>query len=52
MSSGKPFVQVDAFATRPFAGNPAAVVFEADDLTDAQMPSSILMELVWYAGPA
>lgn len=37
MSSGKPFVQVDAFATRPFAGNPAAVVFEADDLTDAQM---------------
>src|SRR5437868_497196 len=26
------FVQVDAFTTRPLYGNPAAVVFDADDL--------------------
>lgn len=29
--------QVDAFTTRPFGGNPAAVVLDAKGLTDAQM---------------
>nr|WP_314074459.1 PhzF family phenazine biosynthesis protein [uncultured Roseococcus sp.] len=33
----KDFVQVDAFASRPFFGNPAAVVFEADDIPDEVM---------------
>ena len=28
---------VDAFTTKPFAGNPCAVVFDADDLTAEQM---------------
>lgn len=32
-----PFMQVDAFTTRPLAGNPCAIVFDADDLTAAQM---------------
>lgn len=32
-----PFRQVDAFTHTPLAGNAAAVVFDADDLTDAQM---------------
>jgi len=32
-----PFKQVDVFTDRPFAGNPVAVVFGADDLTDSQM---------------
>ncbi|HET9481381.1 MAG TPA: PhzF family phenazine biosynthesis protein [Candidatus Polarisedimenticolia bacterium] len=32
-----PIVQVDAFTTTPFAGNPAGVVLQAADLTDAQM---------------
>ncbi|WP_342629193.1 PhzF family phenazine biosynthesis protein [Nguyenibacter vanlangensis] len=31
------FHQVDVFATRPFGGNPLAVVTGADGLTDAQM---------------
>jgi trans-2,3-dihydro-3-hydroxyanthranilate isomerase len=30
-----PFMQVDAFTDRPLAGNPCAIVFEADDLDDA-----------------
>ena len=30
-------VQVDAFTTRPFGGNPAGVVLDADGLTDAEM---------------
>ncbi len=29
----KTFLQVDAFSTRPLFGNPAAVVFDADDLS-------------------
>jgi len=29
----KEFVQVDAFSNRPLYGNPAAVVFDADDLS-------------------
>jgi len=32
-----PFMQVDAFTTRPLAGNPCAILFEADDLSEAQM---------------
>src|SRR5689334_14810510 len=34
-----PFKQVDVFTTVPFAGNPVAVVFEADELSDAAMQS-------------
>lgn len=30
-------LQVDAFTTRPFAGNPAGVVLDADGLSDAEM---------------
>ncbi len=32
-----PFMQIDAFADRPLAGNPCMVVFEADDLSDETM---------------
>ena len=32
-----PFLQVDAFTTRPLAGNPCAVVLDADDLDVATM---------------
>lgn len=32
-----PLFQVDAFTTRPLQGNPCAVVFDADSLTDEQM---------------
>jgi PhzF family phenazine biosynthesis protein len=32
-----PFRQVDVFTSRPFFGNPVAVIFDADDLSDAQM---------------
>jgi PhzF family phenazine biosynthesis protein len=32
-----PFRQVDVFTSRPFFGNPVAVVFDADDLSDEQM---------------
>ncbi len=32
-----PFMQIDAFADRPLAGNPCVVVFEADDLSDETM---------------
>jgi trans-2,3-dihydro-3-hydroxyanthranilate isomerase len=32
-----PILQIDAFADRPFGGNPAAVVLEAQHLSDAQM---------------
>ncbi len=32
-----PIFQVDAFAERPFAGNPAAVVLDARGLSDQQM---------------
>lgn len=31
------FKQVDVFANGPFKGNPVAVIFDADDLTDEQM---------------
>lgn len=30
-----PFMQVDAFTDQPLAGNPCAIVFDADDLDDA-----------------
>ena len=32
-----PFMQVDAFTTQPLAGNPCAIIFEADSLSDSQM---------------
>jgi trans-2,3-dihydro-3-hydroxyanthranilate isomerase len=32
-----PFMQVDAFTSTPLAGNPCAILFEADDLDDATM---------------
>lgn len=32
-----PFMQVDAFTDRPLAGNPCAVVFEADSLSEETM---------------
>ena len=32
-----PFRQVDVFTSRPFFGNPVAVIFDADDLSDEQM---------------
>jgi PhzF family phenazine biosynthesis protein len=32
-----PFKQVDVFTTRPFLGNPVAVVFNADDIADEDM---------------
>ncbi len=32
-----PFMQVDAFTERPLAGNPCAIIFDADTLSDAQM---------------
>lgn len=34
---GHTFVQVDAFTDRPFAGNPCAVVFDADDMDERTM---------------
>ena len=35
----RPFRQVDVFTVEPTLGNPVAVVFDADDLTDVQMAS-------------
>lgn len=32
-----PFKQVDVFTSRPFFGNPVAVVFDADDLSNEEM---------------
>lgn len=32
-----PMMQVDAFASQPLSGNPCAIVFDADDLSDDQM---------------
>ena len=32
-----PFMQVDAFTTQPLAGNPCAIIFNADELSDSQM---------------
>ena len=32
-----PILQVDAFTERPFGGNPAAVVLDAQSLSGAQM---------------
>jgi len=37
MADKLPFYLVDAFAERPFRGNPAGVVFDADELSDGQM---------------
>jgi PhzF family phenazine biosynthesis protein len=37
MTRVHPFKQVDVFTSRPFFGNPVAVVFDADDLSDAEM---------------
>ncbi len=34
MSASYPFMQVDAFTTTPLGGNPCAIVFDADDLSD------------------
>src|SRR4030095_10652973 len=44
-------LQVDAFTERPFAGNPAAVVLDADGLSDAQM-QSIASEMCVAAPPS
>ncbi|MBT5849858.1 MAG: PhzF family phenazine biosynthesis isomerase, partial [Acidimicrobiaceae bacterium] len=33
----RPFKQVDVFTAVPYRGNPVAVVFDADDLSDEQM---------------
>ncbi len=38
-----PFMQVDAFTTRPLAGNPCAIIFDADDL-DAPTMQAIARE--------
>ena len=32
-----PFQQVDVFSSQAFKGNPVAVIFNADDLSDEQM---------------
>ncbi|HID51067.1 MAG TPA: PhzF family phenazine biosynthesis protein [Anaerolineae bacterium] len=32
-----PFTQVDAFTDKPLAGNPCAILFDTDDLSDGQM---------------
>lgn len=32
-----PFMQVDAFTTAPLTGNPCAIIFDADDLSDETM---------------
>jgi trans-2,3-dihydro-3-hydroxyanthranilate isomerase len=32
--SSHPFMQVDAFTTTPLGGNPCAIIFDADDLSD------------------
>lgn len=32
-----PMMQIDAFTSQPLSGNPCAIVFDADSLTDAQM---------------
>jgi trans-2,3-dihydro-3-hydroxyanthranilate isomerase len=37
MSRAVPVLHVDVFADRPFAGNPAAALLDADGLTEAQM---------------
>ena len=37
MSRAVPFVQADVFTTRPFAGNPAGAILDADGLPDADM---------------
>jgi PhzF family phenazine biosynthesis protein len=37
VSRAVPFVQVDVFTTRPFAGNPAGAILDADGLPDADM---------------
>jgi PhzF family phenazine biosynthesis protein len=35
--ASRPYFEVDVFASGPLTGNPLAVVFDADDLSDAQM---------------
>lgn len=37
MSRTVPFVQADIFTTRPFAGNPAGAILDADGLTEGEM---------------
>jgi trans-2,3-dihydro-3-hydroxyanthranilate isomerase len=37
-----PIVQIDAFTTTPYGGNPCAVVFDADDLSEAAMQAIAL----------
>ena|SRR2546428_4403416 len=37
MSAPVPIIKVDVFTDRPFAGNPAAAVLDADGLSEAQM---------------
>ena len=37
VSRAVPFVQADVFTTRPFAGNPAGAILDADGLAEAEM---------------
>jgi|SRR5471030_664268 len=37
MTQTRRFKQVDVFTSVPLKGNPLAVIFDADDLSDAQM---------------
>jgi PhzF family phenazine biosynthesis protein len=37
VSRAVPFVQADVFTTRPFAGNPAGAILDADGLSEADM---------------
>jgi PhzF family phenazine biosynthesis protein len=50
------FKQVDAFSAEPLKGNPVAVVFDADGMTDAQMQElaawTNLSETTFFQAPA
>jgi predicted PhzF superfamily epimerase YddE/YHI9 len=37
VSRAVPFVQADIFTTRPFAGNPAGAILDADGLSESDM---------------
>ena len=37
MSRAVPFIQADIFTTRPFAGNPAGAILDADGLSESDM---------------
>jgi PhzF family phenazine biosynthesis protein len=56
MSRVMPFKQVDVFTSRPFFGNPVAVVFDADGLSDAEMQKianwTNLSETTFFQSPS